>query len=253
MSSSAGGLASAAACCCHRCCRHADRRACSSPPLTCVDRSRLRLPVAAAGSGGISMAAISFGVHVSRAPAAVGEPDVGVLGGVPAWRPSPWHPGPPLHGIRTTAWKSPLGSIPDPAISPRLLMVSPSVTVRWEPWGTNLFRSIMRPPRSEMNPCFSMNCPPQSSRRTDDLAAGVHEVSLAARVTIDGSEVCHLAFAPEEGVESLVRLRGGAAGNLACVVHPGGDAEGSTEGAQVGELSPAPEEGVSSLISGQVG
>src|SRR5262249_60076432 len=59
-----------------------------------------------------------------------------------------WPPCPALEGIRTTAWRSPLGSIPDAAISPRLLMVSPSVTVRWERLGTNLFRSIMGPPHS---------------------------------------------------------------------------------------------------------
>src|SRR5262249_61667749 len=64
---------------------------------------------------------------------------------------------------------------------------------------------------------------------------------------------CHLAFAPEEGVESLVRPGGGAADHVACIVHPDGGAESPPEGAQVLELSPAPEEGVSSLVSGHVG
>src|SRR5262249_41016491 len=90
-----------------------------------------------------------------------------------------------------------------------------------------------------------------SSRGADGLAAGVHEVSHAADVTIDCCKVCQLAFAPEECVESLVRPGGGAADYLACIVHPGGDAEGPPEGAQVRELSPVPEEGVSTLVSGR--
>src|SRR6266700_7040566 len=47
------------------------------------------------------------------------------------------------HGTKRIAWKSPLGSIPLSLISPRSLMVSPSVIVRSDSGGTNAFKSII--------------------------------------------------------------------------------------------------------------
>src|SRR6266853_2122499 len=65
------------------------------------------------------------------------------------------------HGTKRIAWKSPLGSIPLAVISPRSLIVWPSVIVRSESGGTNAFRSIIEPPGCQRKPCSS--CSTQSS------------------------------------------------------------------------------------------